>query len=145
MSAARTTEWWDRWFLRLAEHASTASKDPSTKVGAVVADGKRVVSIGYNGFPQGVADDARLLDRETKYEVVVHAEANALLIAGRPVEGCTIYTWPIPPCSRCASLLIQAGIKRVVSPPASDRWRTNCELARSLLAEAGVTSEVIHD
>lgn len=138
MGKERTQEWWDQWFLGLAKHASTASKDPSTMVGAAVADGKRPVSLGCNGFPQGVADDERLHDRPTKYEIVVHAEVNAILFAGRRLEGCTLYTWPMPPCSRCASVIIQSGIKRVVSPPPGERWTESCGLASVLFGEAGV-------
>ena len=56
---------WDSRFLRIAQEVSTWSKDPSTKVGAVIVDNRnRVVSMGYNGFPQRVADDERLDDRE---------------------------------------------------------------------------------
>ena len=54
---------WDRRFLGLAAHVAEWSKDPSTQVGAVVANGKKVVSLGFNGFPQGMSDDHRLHDR----------------------------------------------------------------------------------
>ena len=107
---------WDKNFLELAKTVSTFSKDPSTKVGAVIVDDdNRVISIGYNGFPKGLKDDHRLDNRDLKYDMVVHAEANALLFANAPTKGCTIYTWPFQPCSRCASLIIQAGIRRVVT------------------------------
>lgn len=133
---------WDQRFLALAEHIAGWSKDRSTKVGAVIVDpDRRVVSIGFNGFPRGIADDARLEHRETKYEMIVHAEVNALMFAGRPVRGCTLYTWPLPPCSRCAALLIQAGIGRVVSPPAPERWAQSCGLASSLFCEADVEQD----
>src|ERR1051326_2813900 len=50
-------EKWDRRFLELAKHVSSWSKDPSTKVGAVIVDAnRRVVATGYNGFPRGVED-----------------------------------------------------------------------------------------
>jgi dCMP deaminase len=76
---------WDKNFLELAKTVSTFSKDPSTQVGAVIVDDdKRVISIGYNGFPKGVRDDHRLDNRELKYEMIVHAEANALLFANVP-------------------------------------------------------------
>ena len=65
---------WDKRFLGLAAHVAEWSKDPSTQVGAVVANGKKVVSLGFNGFPQGLSDDHRLHDRETKYSLVLHAE-----------------------------------------------------------------------
>ena len=81
---------WDHRFLALAEHISNWSKDPSTQVGAVITHtrSKRVVSMGFNGFPAGVEDTReRLDDRETKYEMVVHAEQNALMFAGDRAEG----------------------------------------------------------
>lgn len=130
---------WSERFLALAQLVASWSKDPSTKVGAVVVDSQnRVVSVGFNGFPRRVADDERLLDRVQKYELIVHAEISAVLFAGRPVEGCTIYTWPLPPCSRCAAVLIQAGIRKVVSPPAPERWRESCAAGRRILVEAGI-------
>jgi dCMP deaminase len=135
---------WDNRFLGLAEHVAQWSRDPSTKVGAVLVDNKRrILSIGFNGFPRGVADDERLHDRDTKYEMVVHAEANTLLFAAASVEGATAYVWPLPPCSRCAALLIQAGIARVVSPAPSERWADNCGLAARLFDEAGVRQEFL--
>jgi deoxycytidylate deaminase len=49
---------WDSRFLEMAVLVSKWSKDPSTKVGAVIAKGKFVVSLGFNGHPAGVADSA---------------------------------------------------------------------------------------
>lgn len=134
---------WDDRFLELATVISSWSKDPSTQVGAVIVDDdNRVISIGYNGFPKGIKDDHRLSNRDLKYEMVVHAEANALLFANAPVKGCTIYTWPFQPCSRCASLIIQAGIRRVVSVENKDqKWCGNFQLAHDMLTEARVVVE----
>jgi len=131
---------WDDRFLELATVISSWSKDPSTQVGAVIVDDdNRVISIGYNGFPKGVKDDHRLDNRELKYEVVVHAEANALLFANASVKGCTIYTWPFQPCSRCASLIIQAGIRRVVTVENKDqKWSSNFQLAHEMMTEARI-------
>ncbi len=134
---------WYKNFLELAKTVSTFSKDPSTQVGAVIVDDdNRVVSIGYNGFPKGIRDDHRLNDRPLKYEMIVHAEANALLFANAPVKGCTIYTWPFQPCSRCASLIIQAGIRRVVSVESKDqKWSNNFQLAHDMITEAMIEIE----
>jgi dCMP deaminase len=142
---------WDARFLRLAEHVSAWSKDPSTKVGAVIADpANRVVSLGYNGFARGVADTpGRYADRETKLKFVVHAERNAILFAGRELTGCTLYTWPFPPCAQCAAMTVQAGIGRVVYPVLTDqascdrwaRWADDLTVAGQMYAEAGVTCE----
>ena len=138
---------WDTRFIDLAKLVSTWSKDPSTKVGAVITDdNNRVISLGYNGFPKNIQDNDRLFDRETKYNIVVHAEANALMFASRPVEGCTLYTWPFQPCSKCAALIIQSGIKRVVTVvQKDDRWEKNFEISRSLFRESGIRLEYVHE
>src|SRR3954463_7936064 len=109
---------WDEFFIGMAEYVATASKDPSTKVGCVIARPDRTVaSVGYNGFPRGVIDSpSRLTHREIKYALVVHAEANAVLSAYERLDGCIAYVYPFPPCSSCAGVLIQAGIARVVAP-----------------------------
>jgi len=131
---------WDKRFLDLSELVSGWSKDPSTKVGAVVVDGdRRVISLGYNGFPRGVKDDDRLQDRESKYKIITHAEANALLFASESLKGYTIYTYPFMPCSKCSGLIIQTGIKKVVSfVNSNDRWADDFDIARNMLLEAGV-------
>ena len=135
---------WDHRFLALAKHISNWSKDPSTQVGAVITHtrSKRVVSLGFNGFPAGVEDTReRLDDRGTKYEMVVHAEQNALMFAGDRAEGCTLYVHPLPPCARCAVMIIQAGIKRVVcDQPDFDhqRWGEAAKIADTLFREAGL-------
>ena len=138
---------WDERFLELAKLVGSWSKDPSTQVGAVIVDdNKRIVSIGFNGFPKGVEDsEKRLVDREEKYAIIVHAEANALMFANTSVEGCTLYTWPFQPCSRCAGLIIQSGIKRVVSViHDDDRWKKNFAISRKLFDESGITLELTH-
>ena len=137
---------WDKRFLELAKLCGSWSKDPSTQVGAVIVDGNnRIVSIGFNGFPQGVEDsEERLIDRETKYDIIVHAEANALMFANKSVEGCTLYTWPFQPCSRCAGLIIQSGINRVVSVIHSDkRWKKNFEISSNLFKESNILLELL--
>ena len=134
---------WDQRMLGLVRLVATWSKDPSTRVGAAIVDSKnRVVSLGFNGFPRAVHDNAAALhDREEKLRRTIHAEANALLFAGRPVEGCTIYVTH-PPCARCAAKLIQAGIVRVVSmePTAefAERWAADLSSTQEMLRQAGI-------
>lgn len=138
---------WDRRFFDLARLVSTWSKDPSSQVGAVIVDEKnRIVSVGFNGFPMGVADTPeRLSTREIKYELIVHAEANAILTAPRSVSGTTIYVYPYLPCSRCAGAIIQSGIKKVIveNRPIPERWLENFNLAKNILTEAGVEVEIV--
>lgn len=137
---------WDCRFLRLAEFISSWSRDPSKNVGAVIVDQKkRIVSLGFNGFPRGVDDDHRLNDQNLKNEIVIHAEINALLFANKDVQGCTLYVWPIPPCSRCAAQIIQSGIARVVAPyiEEADRWKASVQLGRDVLDEGGVHTDYV--
>ena len=143
------TDKWDDRFIDLAEFVAGWSKDPSTQVGAVIANSntKRVVSMGFNGFPAGVDDsEDRLGTRAIKYEMVVHAEANALLFAGPAAEGCTLYVTPLPPCARCAVLIIQAGINRVVCPlpdKTKEPWATQSRISETMFGEAGVQLDYI--
>lgn len=130
--------------LDLAKHVASWSKDPSTQVGAVVMrEDRTVASLGYNGFPRGVRDaEQRYADRELKYAMVVHAEANAILHAHEPLKGMTIFTYPFPPCSNCAGMIIQSGIKRIIAPAPTEeqreRWGTNMSIAEAMFHEAGV-------
>jgi dCMP deaminase len=80
---------WDGRFLDLAVFVGDWSKDPSTKVGAVLVRPDRTIAgLGFNGFPRGVLDHPeRYDDRPTKYEMVVHAEMNALLSSRESLEG----------------------------------------------------------
>jgi dCMP deaminase len=143
---------WDGRFLALAEHISQWSKDPSTQTGAVIVRPDRTIAaLGYNGFPRGMDDDPELYaDREVKYERVVHCEMNAVLSAGGPVRGCTLYTYPFLSCPRCAVHMIQAGIKRVVAPDLElcvhlpggldrwNRWKDQLGRTKAMFKEAGV-------
>ncbi|MEW6648389.1 MAG: dCMP deaminase family protein [Pseudomonadota bacterium] len=136
------TKKWDTRFLGLAAHISAWSKDPSSQVGAVITDGNRIVSLGYNGFAAGVADTTeRLVDRNRKLNLTIHAEENALIFAKRDLRGCTVYVTH-PPCPRCASKLIQDEIGRVVCiTPSEDflsRWADDLELSYEMYREAGV-------
>jgi len=133
---------WDRRFLAVAMQVSHWSKDPSSKMGAVIANtDQRLVALGYNGFPKQVEDcQSRQYNKKVKYEIVVHAEANALLIAGSAAVGGTIYLYgPRPICARCAGILIQAGIKRAVAirPPPCDETRANHDPSQMNWAESG--------
>ena len=141
---------WDYRFLTLAELVSTWSKDPSTKVGAVICKGKKVIGMGYNGFPQKLCDDECLYeDREIKYGRVLHAEENAIFDALTRInnlKGCTIYTTPLPPCNTCALKIIQTGITRVVAPRTNnERWKTSCLQSKDLFNEACVRYDLLNN
>lgn len=135
---------WDRRFFGLAQHYAEWSKDPSTQCGAVITLGNRQISQGYNGFPAGTADDpATYADRDIKYQRVLHAELNAIIHAKQDLKGCTIYVFPLIPCSQCMAAIIQAGIIRVVTAKPEgelkERWAASNAAALALAAEAGVS------
>lgn len=111
-------EKWIKRFILMAGHVAEWSKDPRTKCGAVIVrPDKTIASIGFNGFPRGMPDkDDHYADHATKHSRVIHAEINAILSANEPVRGFSIFTWPIMPCDRCATHIIQAGITHVYTP-----------------------------
>lgn len=141
---------WDQYFMSIAFIIAAKSKDPSTKVGAViVGEDKEVRSTGYNGMPRGFYDsNERYTDKTFKYAAIVHAEENAIANASRigiSVRGCDIYVfWR--PCLSCARLIVQSGIKSVISykqfpgntVECSDHWDGNMNMATDMLQEAGV-------
>ena len=110
---------WDEYFMGVAILSSKRSKDPSTQVGAcIVNPDKKIVGIGYNGFPNGNDDNQFPWGKQgdyvdTKYPYVVHAEPNAILNATTSLKNCTIYV-TLFPCCECAKLIIQSGIKEIV-------------------------------
>lgn len=138
---------WDDFFMGVAELAAKRSKDPSTQVGAcIVSKDNRILSVGYNGTPNGFDDKYFPWDREgdeleTKYLYVVHAERNAILNyrgISRDLEGAKIYV-DLFPCNECAKEIIQAGIKEVYY--LDDKYaHTNGVIASKRLFDAcGVT------
>lgn len=135
---------WDYRFIEIAKIISQWSKDPGTKVGVVLVKEKRIISTGYNGFPEGISDSLeRYSNRETKLLYTVHAEVNAILNAaknGSETKNSTLYT-SFPPCISCSNSIIQAGITTVVRPTFNnmpDRWLENFQMAQEILSEAKV-------
>jgi dCMP deaminase len=135
---------WDLRYLRMIKNEiCTWSKDPSTQVGSVIVrDTNKFVSLGYNGYASSDEDDTSLDNREEKYERVIHAEINAILFSKRDLTGCTLYVWPLAPCSRCAGPIAQVGIKRVVSvtPVASvqEKWIKSMQHTYKIFKNAGI-------
>lgn len=135
---------WDLRFIQVAKQVAEWSKDPGTKVGAVLVSDRRIIATGYNGFPQNISDSfERYADREVKLAYTVHAEVNAILNAaknGSPTDCSTLYV-TFPPCVACSTAVIQAGISRVVRPDLStapERWVNSFRKGQDLLEEAGV-------
>lgn len=136
---------WDKRFISLAEVIANWSKDPSTKVGCVIADEyKHVIGMGYNGFPPGIKDDGRLDDRVQKLAITIHAEENALIHATKDIHRATAYVWPIGPCSNCAAILIARGVHRIVVPWSNHpRFQLSIDLGKQLCKEAGIEYVII--
>jgi len=137
---------WDHRFLDLADRIAAWSKDPSTKVGAIIVRPNRTLcSVGYNGFPRGVEDtEERYEDRETKYQMVVHAEINAILTAEEELKAYTLYVSPLHPCPQCAAAIIQVGIKRVVSRETfRGDWKDRLAVSQKMFKEAGVKLDIV--
>lgn len=135
-----TCNTWTESYIALAEFwANQRSKDPSTKVGAVIVNPhNHVVSLGYNGFPKGVEDsEERLNDRDTKIRFVQHAERNALDNSDVPVRGCTMYV-TLKPCSECAKSIVQKGITEVVYRKPNRPDTFGWDLTDIIFQEAGI-------
>lgn len=137
---------WDYRFMEAAVLVSSWSKDPSPngKIGCIIVDDdKNQLSGGFNGLPRGLSDSIeRLSNKDIKFSMIVHAEANAIATAarnGHSLKGSIVYCTR-PPCSQCAALLIQAGIKRIIYKPLtpSSDWLQNWMLSESMLLEADI-------
>lgn len=142
---------WDIRFLNMAEHVSKWSScfQENRQVGAVVVKGKRIVTTGYNGAPSGVKTCKekqeclrckQQIKSGTQLEVgyAVHAEQNAIIQAARlgiAIDECTLYCTH-QPCTICAKMIINAGIKRVVY-----RFGYPNEFSLELFRESGVEIE----
>lgn len=139
---------WHKRFLGEALLISTWSKYPGHKVGCVIYDDdKNQLSGGFNGFPRGIADDGRLKIRDKAIKMVVHAETNAIAAGarnGHVLKGGNLYSTHRP-CPQCATLIIQAGIKRVTTiwgqqelSSSGVDWKPEFDFGTGLLIEAGV-------
>lgn len=131
---------WDTYFMGVAMLSSMRSKDPNTQVGAcIVNPKKRIVGIGYNGFPFGCDDDSFPWENnqgflDSKYPYVVHAEPNAILNSSCDLDDCSIYV-TLFPCHECVKLIIQSGIKEIIY--LSDKYEgTESDLAAKKMLKA---------
>ncbi len=138
---------WDEFFMRVAIAASLRSKDPNTQVGACIASpDHRILSVGYNGTPSGIDDDAFPWADEDgdplhdKHNYVIHAEANALLNyrgSLQDLQKGTVYV-TLFPCQECAKMLIQAGIGEVVYLDDKYHDTLGAKISRTALDTCGV-------
>lgn len=141
---------WDEYFINICEAVKLKSKDPSSKIGAlIVGPENNIISTGYNGFPRGIDEiDKSRWERPVKYSYVEHAERNCIYNAARygiSLKGCTLYVVgfgpPTAPCIECAKAIIQSGIVRVVGrayKEARPDWIDNLNFSVRLLEEANI-------
>ncbi len=142
---------WDERFVMLAEYISCWSKDPNTKVGAVIVkpEGKQIISTGYNGIARGVEEYPGFRDSRKggeKYHWFAHAERNAIYNCARfgiSTMGADLYLNIGVPCTGCAIAIIQAGIRTVYAKAGckvahSERWADETSRSRQMFKEAGV-------
>ena len=144
---------WDEYFMKIAEEVATRATCPRKRLGAVIVKDKRIIATGYNGSPPGIAhcDEAgcklapTLYVIDGKHKVVdhcvrtLHAEQNAIIQAakhGVRIDGATLYT-TLHPCSMCAKMAINAGVRRIVC-----REDYPDDLGKTLLSQGGVTLDV---
>jgi len=135
---------WDEYFMGIALLSAQRSKDPNTQVGACIVNrDKKIVGVGYNGFPTGCSDEELPWSREgafleTKYPYICHAELNAILNSiSRDLTGAVIYV-ALFPCNECAKAIIQSGIKEVVF--LSDKYKDSdaVKASKIMFEQAGV-------
>ena len=142
---------WNLRFMRKAEDAAMDSKDPSTKVGAlIVSENGNILSTGYNGFPRKVRDlDERLNDRTIKYPLTVHAELNALsncLTEGISTKGSILICTHLP-CATCCGVLLQAQVEKwVIKKPTEEfkkRWGEEYKFTMMMIKDAGINPIIV--
>lgn len=139
---------WDEYFMEIAYLVAKRSTCLRRQVGAVLVRSKHILSTGYNGAPRGVPHCLDVGCTREKLGIPsgqqqehcrgIHAEQNAIIQAalhGVSTEGATLYCTN-QPCTLCAKMLINAGIKRIVY-----EGEYPDDLARELLAEAGLPVE----
>jgi dCMP deaminase len=104
---------WNKVWMKVARTVSELSKDPATKVGAVIVTlDNRQCSVGYNGFAVGIDETGDKWERPRKYQYVIHGEINAIMNCPFDTKGCKVYLTHTP-CHRCIAHLVNAGITEV--------------------------------
>lgn len=114
----------DSIYMELAEKLALRSHCTRAQVGAVLTKDTRIISIGYNGPPQGThncdedfhEEGGCPRDSKGSCSLALHAEQNAILYAsknGASIEGSTIYV-TLSPCISCARIIFSMKIKRVI-------------------------------
>lgn len=136
---------WQDYFMAMAFLAAKRSKDPSTQVGCcIVNEDKKIVALGYNGFPIGCSDDEFPWGKSTvdplqsKYTYVCHAEVNAVLNKNSAdLKHCTVYV-ALFPCNECAKVIIQSRIKEIFYLSDKHAQKPEVVASKKMLNAAGI-------
>lgn len=135
---------WRSYWLEEAKLKSKPSKDPSTVVGCIViGSDNQILSSGFNGFPRGISDKMeRYTNRDVKIDMIIHGEMNAICNAtrtGTSLKDSTFYVYGLPVCSQCANMIIQVGVKEVVSlGNINERWIDSTKKTFQKFEEVGI-------
>ena len=136
---------WDEYFMKLAEEVQTRTTCLRRAVGAIIVKDRRILATGYNGVPTGLPHPSVVgclreqlgVPSGQRHEICrgLHAEQNALIQAARygiSIDGASMYV-TVQPCSVCAKMIINAGIKEIIyKEPYPD------ELAMDLLSQTDI-------
>ena len=105
---------WKKAFIKCAKTFAECSSAERLKVGCIIVKDHKIISVGYNGTPDGW-DNKCEDETNTTYPYVLHAESNCLMklakTTGQSQRASMFVTHS--PCYECAKLIYQAGIKKV--------------------------------
>lgn len=140
-------------YMKVSQDFANLSHARKLKVGAIIVKDNRIISVGYNGMPTGWDNDCEdQVVEEGEFEAhvwyktkpeVIHAEMNAIAkvaASTESAEGASMFCTHTP-CTECAKMIVQAGIKEVFVGEVyeSDNYRSG----EDLLEESGVTVELV--
>ena len=115
---------WDETHLRSVYNLARMSRDPRTKVAAIIVDRNNLpISHGYNGFARGFTDTDVRWARPQKYEYVVHDAVNAILNAARPCDDAIMYSQGLP-CANCAKTICNSPFVKIREIVLHKQWRS---------------------
>ena len=137
-----------RKFIPVVEAIAALSKNPKRTVGAVIfTQDLSIVATGYNDLSKGIPHTSLMYKQPEKDKYLAHAEENAIAQAakyGHATNGCEMLVTGLQPCSRCARLIVQAGIIAVYFPTPTEidqKWEEDFAFARIILTDGGVLYE----
>jgi len=137
-----------RAFVPVIQAVASLSRNPKRAVGAgIFTCDFSLVATGFNDLSKGVPHVHEMYSQPNKDKYLAHAEENAIAQAakyGHATHGCILLTTGLQPCSRCARLIVQAGIMEVYYPALNvvdPKWEDDFIYARNILNYGGVRYE----